>query len=250
MMSTSHLMNEVYGGNLFAINQSFKASNTVSVLLLLCFGLSMAFASVDRLTFDPAQFWIAVKQYGGQSSTKQQSELSTLLATPYQDMNIDALTKVNRYFNESLLYQTDDAVWLQKDYWASPAESIAKGAGDCEDYAIAKYFFLLHLGVPPSQLRLVYVKAKIGGRRSTVTQAHMVLGFYPSGRSEPLILDNLIGDILPASQRTDLSPVFSFNSEGIFQPGQTASVGQPSARLSQWRNVMVKLKQEGFDINE
>ncbi|MGB9802176.1 MAG: transglutaminase-like cysteine peptidase, partial [Arcobacter sp.] len=57
------------------------------------------------------------------------------------------LKDVNDFFNK-IKYQTDQSHWGKKDYWAAPFEFMGTGAGDCEDYAIAKYFTLRKLGVP------------------------------------------------------------------------------------------------------
>jgi predicted transglutaminase-like cysteine proteinase len=160
----------------------------------------------------------------------------------------EKLIIINDYYQDVIKYQLDEITWSQTDYWATPAESLAKKLGDCEDFAIAKYLFLLRVGIPASKLRLIYVKAKIGGRRSRVTQAHMVLGYYKDGSSSPLILDSLISEVLPAEQRTDLIPVFSFNTEGLWAAGQKKSAASPTARLSRWRNVLQKLTEEGLSI--
>ncbi|HEY6612655.1 MAG TPA: transglutaminase-like cysteine peptidase, partial [Pseudomonas sp.] len=45
---------------------------------------------------------------------------------------------VNAFFNRTLLFIDDVRTWQQIDYWATPVEALIKGAGDCEDYAIAK----------------------------------------------------------------------------------------------------------------
>jgi hypothetical protein len=74
----------------------------------------------------------------------------------------------------------------------------------------------------------------------------MVLAYYAQQGTEPLILDNLLGSIRPASRRPDLTPVFSFNSEGLWQGVAGASAGDPQARLSRWRDVMAKARAEGF----
>jgi len=155
------------------------------------------------------------------------------------------LQAMNQFFNRRVLAREDIEVWGQTDYWASPLEMLEKGAGDCEDFVIGKYFSLLALGMPVSKLRLVYVRAQMGGPGGTV-QAHMVLAYYATPAAEPRILDNLVTEIRPASRRPDLSPVFSFNSEGLWQGvgGQTA--GDPVARLSRWREVLGKARAEGF----
>ena len=51
----------------------------------------------------------------------------------------DRLAAVNGFFNQRVAFRDDIEVWGQIDYWATPLELLDKGAGDCEDYAIAKY---------------------------------------------------------------------------------------------------------------
>jgi predicted transglutaminase-like cysteine proteinase len=159
------------------------------------------------------------------------------------------LERVNAFFHRAVRYRTDQQLYGREDYWASPLETLGNGLGDCEDWAIAKYITLRHLGIPDERLRLIYVRAQIGGARSPITQAHMVLGYYPSPDSEPIILDSLISAVLPASERSDLSPVFSFNSRGIWVGQGTATAsGSPTARLSLWRDVLVRMQQEGIQL--
>ena len=152
------------------------------------------------------------------------------------------LGAINDFFNRRIVFAEDREVWAQTDHWASPLELLQQGRGDCEDYAIAKYFSLLALGMPVARLRLVYVRAQVGAD----SQAHMVLAYYAQANAEPLILDNLIGEIRPASRRPDLEPVFSFNSEGLWQGVGAQSAGDPVARLSRWREVLAKARAEGF----
>ncbi|MBB4845382.1 putative transglutaminase-like cysteine proteinase [Paucibacter oligotrophus] len=152
------------------------------------------------------------------------------------------LSQVNRFFNKRIEFREDIEVWGKIDYWASPLELLDKGRGDCEDYAIAKYFSLVSAGVPVAKLRMVYVRASLGGR----SVAHMVLAYYAQPGAEPLILDNLIADVRPASQRPDLQPVFSFNSEGLWQGVGATSAGDPLQRLSLWRDLLAKVQAEGF----
>lgn len=158
------------------------------------------------------------------------------------------LARVNTFFNRRLRFDDDSVVWKEADYWATPLESLARGAGDCEDFAIAKYASLLVAGVPSERLRLIYVRARIGGPQSTLSQAHMVVGYYPTPDAEPLILDNLVGEIRPASRRPDLFPVFSFTSEGLWVQGATTSSADPTARLSRWRSVLQRMRSEGLEL--
>lgn len=152
------------------------------------------------------------------------------------------LKDINDFFNRRLAFRDDAVTWGVPDYWASPLESLDKRAGDCEDYAIAKYFSLAAAGVPTARLRMVYVRARMQGQ----SLAHMVLAYYPQPGAEPLILDNLRPEVLPASQRPDLTPVFSFNTEGLWQGAGQVTAGDPMARLSLWRELVAKVRAEGF----
>jgi predicted transglutaminase-like cysteine proteinase len=171
--------------------------------------------------------------------------LQPLLANLAEADDATRLDGVNRFFNRRILFRDDMQVWHVEDYWASPLETLQQGMGDCEDFAIAKYFSLLASGMAASQLRLVYVKLQMGGAGGP-SQAHMVLAYYASAQAEPLILDNLITDIRPASRRPDLTPVFSFNSEGLWQGNGSRRMGDAAERLSPWRDVLRKARAEGF----
>ncbi|GHA46639.1 transglutaminase-like cysteine peptidase [Photobacterium aphoticum] len=142
------------------------------------------------------------------------------------------LNAINDFFNQ-LIFINDDVLWGQEDYWATPLEFIGSAGGDCEDFSIAKYFALRELGIDDSQLRLVYVKAL------TLNQFHMVVAYYPTPTSVPLLLDNLNGEILPATERPDLLPIYSFNGSKLWlmkQKGQGQLSGQ-SSRLSTWNDL-------------
>jgi predicted transglutaminase-like cysteine proteinase len=171
--------------------------------------------------------------------------LQPLLASAAAMDERTLLASVNDFFNRRIVFTDDSIAWGVDDYWASPLETLEKSQGDCEDYAIAKYFSLMAAGVPVAKLRLIYVRATIGGPGGAV-QAHMVLAYYAQPGGEPLILDNLIGEVRPASRRPDLTPVFSFNSEGLWQGTAGAAAGDPTVRLSRWREVLAKARAEGF----
>jgi predicted transglutaminase-like cysteine proteinase len=175
-------------------------------------------------------------------------QLQVLLAeTAAEGSDERRLDTVNRYFNERVAFATDLEVWGQEDYWATPLETLSKGRGDCEDYVIAKYFSLLAAGVLPERLRLVYVRAMVAAPgRPAVSLAHMVLAYSARPGDDALILDNLRADIRPASQRPDLSPVFSFNAVGLWQGADGPTAGDPVARLSRWRELLEKVRGEGF----
>jgi predicted transglutaminase-like cysteine proteinase len=156
---------------------------------------------------------------------------------------MERLRRVNDFFNHRIAFDDDMSVWGQSDYWATPAELIGQGRGDCEDFSIAKYYSLIELGVSVSKLRLVYVKAVQTGPGGSFQQAHMVLAYYATPNADPLVLDNLNSQILSASRRSDLAPIFSFNSAGLWQ-----GTGNQSSKsnLSRWQDLLARARTEGF----
>ncbi|BDY03858.1 sulfate adenylyltransferase [Ferrimonas sp. YFM] len=145
------------------------------------------------------------------------------------------LKAVNDFFNQ-LTFADDIYVWEQEDYWATPVEFIGRGAGDCEDYTLAKYFSLVEMGFPADKLRLMYVKAV------EFNQHHMVLTYYPKKGAEPLVLDNIDPKIKPAGQRQDLIPIYSFNADYLWLAkarGGGKMVGG-SERLSLWQDILTR----------
>lgn len=158
------------------------------------------------------------------------------------------LERVNTFFNRRIRFEDDVLIWKVSDYWATPLETMGRRAGDCEDFAIAKFISLRLLGVPADKLRLIYVRAQIGGPSSPISQAHMVVGYFPTPDAEPLVLDNLIGEIRPAARRPDLFPVFSFNDAGLWVAGAQQSSADPTARLSRWRDALQRMRSEGLPL--
>ena len=212
--------------------------------LLACCGLGLVVLSHGAANYDKLQSNLT-QRWGNAPVTKFQN-WRALVASLGGASDTERLKKINDFFNRQIQFGNDTEVWTEADYWATPMESIGRGSGDCEDFVIAKYFSLLEAGVASDKLRLVYVRVKQDG---TPTQAHMVLGYYAQPESEPLVLDNLIGDIRAAGRRTDLVPVFSFNKDGVFA-GVSAKESAPAAgvgRLSRWEDLLKRARAEGFE---
>ncbi|MDY0122660.1 transglutaminase-like cysteine peptidase [Sulfurimonas sp.] len=120
--------------------------------------------------------------------------------------DLEKLEAVNDFFNE-VRYSSDMKVYGKSDYWATPWEFLGKDRGDCEDYVISKYFALKYLGVDYKKLFFSYV------RSTKFKEPHMVLTYFETPKSEPLVLDNYNRKIFPASQRKDLTPIYNFNGD-------------------------------------
>jgi len=189
---------------------------------------------------------IASERYGSEAEILIQ-KWRLLLKDLEGSSELRQLTRVNQFFNDNITFIDDYFIWQKKDYWATPLETMGRAQGDCEDFTIAKYSSLLMLGIPTEKMRLTYVKAQIRTINSSRSQAHMVLAYYPQANADPWILDNLIHDINPASKRSDLTPVYSFNSSGLWLGNQTKPADtKPEARLSRWRDLLLRMKQEGM----
>jgi predicted transglutaminase-like cysteine proteinase len=209
--------------------------------LSIWLAIGLAWLLLPGNALDSQRLLQSAQQAGPNAAFRMQALLDDMRS----DLGADEQRKiktVNDFFNLQILFRADTDNWGAVDYWSSPMELLNRGQGDCEDYAIAKYFSLIAMGVSPAKMRMVYVRAQLGA----AVQAHMVLAYYPEPTAEPLILDNLITDLRPASRRPDLAPVFSFNAEGLWQGVGMSTAGDPVARLSRWREVLTKAKAEGW----
>ncbi|BCE00397.1 transglutaminase-like cysteine peptidase [Marinicellulosiphila megalodicopiae] len=153
---------------------------------------------------------------------------------------LEQLVRSNSYANQQVQYATDPNHWKVNDYWATPVESLVTGKGDCEDYAILKYMSLRAMGVAEDKLRLMYVRAL------DYDEPHMVLIYYEQPNEFPLVLDNLKSEILPANERLDLKPIYSFNTQGLWLAKATAQGNKirDNSGSKSWEQMVQKIQQE------
>lgn len=176
------------------------------------------------------------KNYGPDARVRVKDWLS-LIEQSKGKTDIEKIGLVNDFFNR-LQFVSDSSHWGKEDYWATPVETLATNGGDCEDLSIAKYFTLRSLGVREEHLRLVYVKSL------RLDQAHMVLTYSTVPGAVPWVLDNLVGEIKPATERADLQPVYSFNVQGLWLAKQRVG---GSERIGLWRELLARM---GFLADE
>lgn len=192
--------------------------------------------------FIKASTYDKIAKVYGQNAKKRVIALNELMVSLKDATEQEKLVKVNDFFNR-LQWKDDREVWGQKDYWATRMEFLGKGAGDCEDFVTAKYFTLKQLGVSTQKLYFTYVKAL------DYNQAHMVLSYYDSPKSIPLVLDNINPNIKIATQRKDLAPVYSFNGDSLFLSKQEglgqAIPGGNKKQNPKWLNLVDRMKEDG-----
>ena len=209
--------------------------------LLALVALSLAALAVELDTISDPQIGKLAQQFGPTAKTRL-SDGRMLVTTPKNkalQQEREKLELVNDFMNRTP-FVADVQHWGKEDYWATPVEFLSTNGGDCEDFSIAKYFALRSLGVPDEKLRITYVKEIV-----VYNEAHMVLAYFPAPDAEPLVLDNINKTIRPASTRTDLVPVYSFNGSGLWlakdQTGRGQSVGG-SDRIGHWKDVQARLR--------
>lgn len=213
------------------------------LVALVCLSFLICFAPIitgENFHLNPELLKKAETKYGtaARSLLVAWEDLIIQDASPTDQ---EKLEKVNDFFNR-MEFVDDSIHWGEKDYWATPIEFLGTQGGDCEDFSIAKYFTLKAMGVDEDKLNLTYVKAL------NYNVHHMVLTYYSTPDAEPLILDNLVPIIKPASQRSDLMPIYSFNGTGLWlakQRGRGKLAGS-SSRLQRWQDLIQRMSEDNL----
>ena len=204
----------------------------ISFVLISFFSLFSTASKTFNIT--ESQLNSIENKFGIQGKNRVE-EWDAMLESSKDETTLNKIKNVNDFFNK-ITYKTDLSHWRQKDYWATPFEFMGSGAGDCEDYAIAKYFSLIKLGVDDDKLRITYVSYTKAN--SKFEQAHMVLTYYHKSGAEPVVLDNINKTLQLASKRTDLKPVYSFNASGLWQAKTKGETKVGSNNLKSWKDLM------------
>lgn len=176
--------------------------------------LIIIFVSYSSEFINNALIQQAEQKYGKFAKNRFES-LQRLIEDLKTKGDLEKVERVNDFFN-NVRYVSDAKNYGVTDYWATPYEFLARDKGDCEDYVIAKYFLLKHLGIPAHKMYMTYVRV-VG-----YDEAHMVLTYFEAQNAEPVVLDNIRKKLLPASQRADLKPVYNFNPE-VLKDGKETS---------------------------
>lgn len=150
-----------------------------------------------------------------------------------------------------LRYATDMEIAGVADLWDTPYEFFARGAGDCEDFSIAKYFMLLDAGVPKERVKLGFAyyaadgTAALANAPAGARNTHMVVLLYQDGNDRnPAVLD-MIPQIRTLGERTDLHLVFEFGVDGTYATAADQSSISKAAidrMLSKWHDVLGRMR--------
>jgi predicted transglutaminase-like cysteine proteinase len=157
------------------------------------------------------------------------SFVNTLRSLPLRERVI----VVNDVLNQ-VPYVPAESNWGDSGYWETPLEFLTH-AGQCQDYANAKYLALAQSGVPDSLMRFVVVHDNVEALD------HAILIVYVDG--VPMVLDNQNPAVLPAAQIQRYTPYYALNNDGswIYElpvrqgvPAQVAVFPHPTFELARY----------------
>ena len=124
---------------------------------------------------------------------------------------VERLEAVNRYVNRRVTFVDDSRQYGRADVWSAAADTLRRGRGDCEDYAIAKLQMLRHAGFADRDLYLAIVKDLV------TRQDHAILVVRAEGRM--IVLDNGTEELIDSERLHDYRPVLTFAKAGTWTHG-------------------------------
>ena len=132
------------------------------------------------------------------------------------------LGEINRAINLAIRPMGDLEQYGEIDVWSSPLATLTRGAGDCEDYAIAKFVALQRAGIAPGDLRIVIMRDTIRGEDHAVAAARL------EGRW--LTLDNRRMAMVEDAQVRNYRPSFVIDGDGVrrYEEAPTPVLGDRS----------------------
>jgi predicted transglutaminase-like cysteine proteinase len=117
------------------------------------------------------------------------------------------IAEINRAINLNIRPMDDLSLYGVAERWSTPLVTFTHGAGDCEDYAIAKYAALRQIGIPEEDLRLVVVYDR------QAQEHHAVAAVRHAGRW--LVLDNRSLAVQEDADIAHFTPMFTLDSQGV-----------------------------------
>jgi predicted transglutaminase-like cysteine proteinase len=117
------------------------------------------------------------------------------------------LGEINRAINLAIRPMSDLAQHGAIDVWSPPLVTFTSGAGDCEDYAIAKFVALRLAGVSPDDLRVVIMHDTIRDEEHAVAAVRL--------DGQWLTLDNRRMAMVEDADVRNYRPLFVIDQYGV-----------------------------------
>lgn len=185
---------------------------------------------VDTTRFDDR--WARVRR--APAVRLMQAQLNRAAVTSGLD-EATTLERVNLWVNRRIAYADDERNYRQRDFWATADETVARGSGDCEDYAILKMHMLRAAGIDGDRMKLVLL------RDLAINADHAFL--MVRSQSGWVVLDNMTDRIYDGREANAVRPILSFSgdrrwvhgyrdkpaSTAIAASGKTSTMGFASA---------------------
>lgn len=115
------------------------------------------------------------------------------------------LERINRWVNRQIAYVADESNYRQRDYWATADETVSRGSGDCEDFAILKMHLLRAAGIGDDRMKLVLL------RDLAINADHAFL--LVRSNAGWVVLDNMTDQIYDGRQSDAMRPILSFSGD-------------------------------------
>lgn len=202
--------------------------------LLLLINITLYASTYPSFTYKEA---ISIEKASGKEAVSRIYKYNETIQSYKKHSPLEQLTKTNTYLNE-LKYKNDMLNSNQNDYWATPKEFLITGRGDCEDYAIIKYFTLIKLGFSPEKLFItiaydMYSKSN-----------HMVLSYFIKDNEPPLILDNANCKIVNLTKRRNLKITAFLNTNGVYVFNNKGEITKTKYNSQKFKNLLKRIKIE------
>lgn len=116
---------------------------------------------------------------------------------------IETIQRINHWVNHWITYVPDRNRGVANDVWATAEQTIIRGQGDCEDYAILKMQMLIAAGISSDRVKLVLL------RDLAANADHALL--LVQTKTGKLALDNMTDRLYDGSMSQDVRPILSFS---------------------------------------
>jgi predicted transglutaminase-like cysteine proteinase len=210
-----------YGGQDLSLTLSRLSRPKVTMTVSRARKMLLDLLQQEVCTFIDGRFKIAgnikseAKTRAGARALHRLEKWERLINESQNRSEWDMINAVNAFFNHSI-EAAADAESTGGDYWQSPLETLVRGQGDCDDFAMAKYITLRLLKIPPERLRVATARYPNG--------YHAMLLYFASNARDPWVLDNLRFEHMGAIdnhilrlshriERGDFEPIFGVNEK-------------------------------------
>ena len=137
----------------------------------------------------PQEIKMQARERAGRKALRRLNDWEELINNHQHASEQEKLQAVHAFFDYHIKEASDQGLAQGNDYWQSPIETLVRGHGDCDDYAIGYYVSLRLLGLPAARLR-------VAGVTLPNIEGHAVVFYYSPEGGDPLVLDNFPSDQL------------------------------------------------------